>query len=95
MRATRRFAIRIVRLARSICDVLTCAGSGLLAADVIKKESIRGEYRVTDRNKKIAQDVRKVMRESGSTMPENLPVAEPIRVVEKRVKVARKIEAKS
>ncbi|MER9739926.1 BRO family protein [Mesorhizobium sp. M0187] len=66
-----------------------------MAADVIKKEGIKGEYRVIDRNKKIAQDVRKVMRENGSTMPENLPVAEPIRVVEKRVKAARKLEIKS
>ncbi|TIT96236.1 MAG: hypothetical protein E5W43_22515 [Mesorhizobium sp.] len=66
-----------------------------MAADVIKKEGIKGEYRVIDRNKKIAQDVRKVMRDSGSTMPENLPVAEPIGVVEKRVKAARKLEAKS
>ncbi|WP_394888013.1 BRO family protein [Mesorhizobium sp. AaZ16] len=66
-----------------------------MAADVIKKEGVKGEYRVIDRNKKIAQDVRKVMHDSGSTMPENLPVAEPIRVVEKRVKAARKIETKS
>lgn len=66
-----------------------------MAADVIKKEGIRGEYRVIDRNKKIAQDVRKVMRDSGATMPENLPVAEPIKEVERRVKAARKLEAKS
>jgi hypothetical protein len=37
-----------VRLARSICDVLTCAGSGLLAADVIKTEGSKGEYRVAE-----------------------------------------------
>ena len=29
--AERRFAMRIVRLARSMCEVLTCAGSGLSA----------------------------------------------------------------
>ena len=30
-RVKRRFAMRIVRLARSMCEVLTCAGSGLSA----------------------------------------------------------------
>jgi DNA-damage-inducible protein D len=65
-----------------------------MAADVIKKEGIKGEYKVIDRNKKIAQDVRKVMCDSGSTMPENLPVAETIKAVEKRVKAARKIASK-
>ena len=49
-----------------------------LAAAAIEKEGIRGEYHVIAKNKKIAQDVRKPIKDSGSSMPENLPAAEPI-----------------
>lgn len=66
-----------------------------MAADVIQKEGIRGEHTVIAKNKKIAQDVRTVMRQSGVTMPENLPVAEPIKEVKKRVKAQKHIQAKA
>ena len=57
-----------------------------MAAEVIQKEGVKGEANVIIKNKKIAQDVRNTMRASGATLPENLPVVEPIRNVEKRVK---------
>lgn len=62
-----------------------------MAADVIKKEGVKGESQVIAKNKKIAQDVRNTMRASGATLPENLPVEEPIRQVERRVKTQRKL----
>ena len=61
-----------------------------LAANVIQKEGIKGEYNVISKNRKIAQDVRKTIKESKGTLPENLPIAEPIRQVEKRVKEIKK-----
>lgn len=64
-----------------------------MAADVIKKEDIRGEHNVIRRNRKIAQDVREVMRQSGATMPEDLPVEEPIKEVKKRVKLQKKLKS--
>ncbi len=56
-----------------------------MAADAIKKEGVKGEQNVIQKNRKIAQDVRDVMKQSGSTMPEDLPAAEPIKLVEKRL----------
>lgn len=66
-----------------------------LAAEVIQKEGVRGEFDVIKKNKTIAQEVRNTMRASGATLPENLPVAEPIRNVEKRIKQQKKLVAKS
>lgn len=62
-----------------------------MAADVIAKEGIRGEAQVIFKNKKIAQDVRNTMKMNGATMPENLPIAEPIKQVEKRVRERQKL----
>ena len=45
-----------------------------MAADVIKKENIRGAERVIRKNRSIAADVRKLMEQNGSTMPEDLPL---------------------
>ena len=56
-----------------------------MAADAIKNEAIRGEYNVVKKNKKIAEDVRGVVRQNGATMPENLPIAESINEVKKRI----------
>lgn len=56
-----------------------------LAADVIKKERITGADSVIRKNKAIAQDVRNVMRQNGTALPEDLPLEEPIKEVKKRV----------
>ena len=61
-----------------------------MAADVIQKEGIRGEYKVIAKNKEIATGVRNTMKAQGATLPENLPVAEPIKHVERRVKERQK-----
>ena len=62
-----------------------------MAADVIKNEKIRGEANAIAKNKKIAQDVRNTMKTTGATMPEDLLAAEPIRIVEKRVKQQKRL----
>ena len=56
-----------------------------LAAAAISKENIKGEIAVIQKNKTIAQRVRKTMIESGSKPPELLPPAEPIKEVRKRL----------
>lgn len=66
-----------------------------LAADVITREGVKGEARVIQRNKDIGRHVRKTMVESGATMPENLPLAEPIKNVRKRLKAQKKLPPKS
>ncbi len=65
-----------------------------LAAEVIKKESIRGEAKVIDRNKVVAADVRRVITEQRGTLPENLPLAEPIKEVRKRERARKKLVGK-
>ena len=62
-----------------------------LAAEVIQKESIRGEAKVIDRNKAAAADVRRVITEQRGTLPEDLPLAEPIKEVRKRERVRKKL----
>jgi DNA-damage-inducible protein D len=62
-----------------------------LAAEVIKKEDIRGEARAIKKNKEVATDVRRVMREQGATLPEDLPLAEPIAQVRRRDRDRKKI----
>jgi DNA-damage-inducible protein D len=47
------------------------------------------------KNKALAADVRKVMKDSGATMPENLPLEEPIKNVKKRIKQQQKALTKS
>jgi len=62
-----------------------------LAADAIRKEGTRGEQQVIQKNKAVAADVRRVMRDQGATMPEDLPLAEPIAQVRKRIKKQKKL----
>ncbi len=57
-----------------------------MTVDVIQKEGIKGEAKAIAKNREIAGNVRKTMRNNGVTMPENLPVVEPIKAVEKRLK---------
>ncbi len=62
-----------------------------LAAEVIQKESIRGEAEVIDRNKKVAADVRRVITEQRGTLPEDLQLVEPIKEVRKRDRARKKL----
>lgn len=60
-----------------------------LAAETIKKENVQGEARAIQKNKEVAQRVRRTMIDSGSNPPEDLPPAEPIKEVVKRIKKSK------
>jgi DNA-damage-inducible protein D len=62
-----------------------------LAAEVITREGIQGEQRAIDTNEAVGTRVRKVIEESGSPLPEDLPVEPPIKEVETRVKTRNKL----
>jgi DNA-damage-inducible protein D len=61
-----------------------------LAAEVITREGVRGEQRAIDINETVGARVRKVIEESGSPLPEDLPVEPPIKEIETRVKAGNK-----
>ncbi|MDO8297088.1 MAG: hypothetical protein Q7T19_11705 [Caulobacter sp.] len=63
-----------------------------LAADILAKENIRSESAAVAKNLEVAQHVRRTIKESGGTLPEHLPLAEPIGEVRKRV-TGRKTKA--
>lgn len=56
-----------------------------LAAETMRSEGIKGEAAAIRKNKQVAEKVRKTMIDSGSPPPEELPVAEPIKNVRKRL----------
>jgi DNA-damage-inducible protein D len=61
-----------------------------LAAEKIEKDKLMGEAAAIGTNKKIAASVRKTMLDNG-VVPEDLPIEEPIKQVQKRVKAAKKL----
>jgi DNA-damage-inducible protein D len=61
-----------------------------LAAEVLSHDAIRGEQRAISVNREVAGRVRRVMKDSGATMPESLPLEPPIKEIKKRIKAARK-----
>jgi DNA-damage-inducible protein D len=61
-----------------------------LAADVISKERIVGEQRAINTNRDVGRRVRKAMRDSGATLPEDLPLEAPIKEVRKQVILRRR-----
>jgi len=60
-----------------------------LAAQVIAREGIKHEPKAIARNQELAARVRQVIVESGSPLPEDLPLEEPIREIEMRVRSRR------
>ncbi|MGQ0484748.1 MAG: DNA damage-inducible protein D [Hyphomicrobiales bacterium] len=62
-----------------------------LAAEVIERERIKGQQPVIKKNEDVAKRVRAAIRESGGTMPENLPLDSPIGEVRKRIRAQKKI----
>ena len=62
-----------------------------LAAETIRKEVILGESKAIRKNRDVASKVRQTMIESGSRPPEDLPAAEPIKDVAKRLKQHKKL----
>ena len=63
-----------------------------LAAETIQKERIHDESNAIRKNREIASEVRRTMIESGSHPPEELPAAEPIKSVAKRLKNRKKLD---
>ena len=66
-----------------------------LAAEALRKEGVRGEQAAIRKNREIAAEVRRVVIDQTKTLPESLPLVEPIKEVQKRLKAQRKLEAKS
>jgi DNA-damage-inducible protein D len=58
------------------------------ARDKLQKQKIRGQEQAIDTHKKVGQEVRDAIRRIGGTMPENIPPAEHIKQVRKRIKGA-------
>lgn len=56
-----------------------------LAADVIKRENVKGVQNTISTNEAVGKRVRSAIAESGGTLPENIALAEPIKEVQKRV----------
>lgn len=54
-----------------------------LAADVLAKDNIKGERHAINTNRKVGEHVRSTIHNSGGTLPENLPLEEPIKNVKK------------
>jgi len=52
----------------------------------LQREKIRGEHRAIQTHEQVGKEVREAIRRIGGTMPENIPPAEPIKEVEKRLK---------
>ncbi len=52
----------------------------------LAKEAIQGQQRAIDTHKQVGKEVRDAIRRIGGTMPENLPPAEDIKQVRKRLK---------
>jgi DNA-damage-inducible protein D len=57
-----------------------------LAAKVITREGIKSEPKAIALNQEVAARVRKVIEDSGSPLPEDLPIEPPIKEIEARVK---------
>ena len=66
-----------------------------LAAETIQEEEVRGESNAIRKNREIASKVRETMIESGSRPPEELPAAEPIKNVAKRMRKQKKLDRSS
>jgi DNA-damage-inducible protein D len=62
-----------------------------LASQVIAREGIKSEPQAISRNEEVAARVRQVIKDSGSPLPEDLPVEPPIKEVEARVKQKKKL----
>jgi DNA-damage-inducible protein D len=57
-----------------------------LAAEVISREQVKTEADAIRRNQEVGQRVRKVIEDSGSALPEDLPIEPPIKEIEAKLK---------
>ncbi len=58
------------------------------AREKLQKENIKGQERAIDTHKQVGREVRDAIKRIGGTMPENIPPAEHIKQVKKRIKSA-------
>lgn len=61
--------------------------------DKLKRENIKGQRDAIETHEMIGKRVRSTIEEIGGTLPENIPPAEPINKVKKRLKVAQPLLA--
>ncbi len=54
----------------------------------LKRENIQGQQKAIQTHEQVGKEVRQAIERIGGTMPENIPPAEPIKQVEKRLKQA-------
>ena len=54
--------------------------------DKLRRENIKGKEKANQTHFEVGQKVRKTIQELGGEMPENLPVAESIKKIEKKVR---------
>jgi DNA-damage-inducible protein D len=59
------------------------------AREKLQKENIRGQQRAIQTHKQVGREVREAIKRIGGTMPENIPPAEHIKQVVKRIKTAK------
>jgi DNA-damage-inducible protein D len=59
------------------------------AREKLAKEGIHGQERAIDTHRQVGKEVREAIRRIGGTMPENLPPAEDIKRVKKRLKQSK------
>jgi DNA-damage-inducible protein D len=80
-------------------DILDHMGSEELAANLfratqaeakLKREGIKGKKNANQAHFEVGKKVRETIQELGGTMPENLPVEEDVKKVERRVKAVDK-----
>ena len=62
-----------------------------LAADVIKREHIKGERWAIAKNRQVGEHVRGTIKAAGGTLPEELPLEEPIEKVRKRLRDQKRL----
>jgi DNA-damage-inducible protein D len=60
----------------------------------LRRENVRNKEQANRIHEAVGRTVRRTIHELGGTMPENLPVAEPIKKVESREKKRLKAEQK-
>jgi DNA-damage-inducible protein D len=56
------------------------------AREKLARERIQGERRAIEAHEQVGREVRKAIKKIGGTMPEQIPAAEPIKEVRKRLK---------
>ncbi|MEX2629294.1 MAG: DNA damage-inducible protein D [Tistlia sp.] len=63
-----------------------------LATQVLSREGVNSESTAIRRNRDVAERVRQVIAESGSALPEDLPVEPPIKEVKARLRTQKKLK---